>query len=108
MSKWKTIRDNHPNSIESYYEGKLSGAFSDREEKIMTALRAISKGTDRDIKDFLGVSDMNSVRPRITELIDEAGLIEECGFKTDDITGKKVRIVRIIPEEDKNQLSLFS
>ena len=107
MSKWESILDRHPNSISAYYEGKLNGEFSDREDKIMTALRAMGSGTDREVSEFLGFNHKSAVQPRISDLIEKAKLIEECGSKHDDITNKTVRIVRIIPQEDINQRSLF-
>ena len=105
MSKWHKIRQTHPNSVEAYYSGKLNNEFSDREEEIIKSLRALREATDREVMQFLGYSDMNAVRPRITELINLAGILEECGSKEDIVTGKMVRIVKIKP--NTNQLQLF-
>lgn len=107
MSKWKKLRKIHENSVEAYYEGRLTGEFSKREEEILTALRAMGKGTDREVSEFLEYGHKSSVQPRISELIEIAGLLEECGSKHDEITGKKVRVVRIIPYEDSRQLTMF-
>jgi len=51
--------------------------------------------TDRQIKDALGYSDMNAIRPRVTELVKLKVLEEICSIK-DQVTGKKVRVVRLI------------
>lgn len=48
--------------------------------------------TDREVMERLGYRDMNSVRPRITELIKE-GALEEWGNKQDEITNRRVRVV---------------
>lgn len=50
--------------------------------------------TDRHVMTALGFTDMNAVRPRITELI-KAGLLVECGETIDYVTGKRVRLVRM-------------
>lgn len=48
--------------------------------------------SDREVMIILGFNDMNSVRPRITELIQE-GVLEECGTVKDS-DGKPQRLVR--------------
>ena len=62
--------------------------------------------TDREVAYRLGFSDLNSVRPRITEMID-AGHLKECGNKADDLTGKSVRLVRIKLASENDQPELF-
>lgn len=62
--------------------------------------------TDREIKNFLRVDDMNAVRPRITELIDDGRLVE-CGEAKDVITGKTVRLTRMVRPEERTQMALF-
>lgn len=49
--------------------------------------------TDRDCLAHLGGSDMNDVRPRVSELIDD-GWLEECGREKCQITGRPVRVCR--------------
>ena len=49
--------------------------------------------TDRQVMEWLGFTDMNSVRPRITEMID-AGLLEVICDTLDPVTRKKVRLVK--------------
>ena len=107
LSKWQKIRIAHPNSVDAYYEGLLSNLFSSREKEIIDSLEVLGRVTDRDIMEYLGYTDMNQVRPRITELINKAGLLEEIGFTHDPATDKKVRIIRIKVLEDKRQLTLF-
>ncbi len=51
--------------------------------------------TDREIKEKMGLSDMNSVRPRITELI-KSGHLEETDNTKCPVTNKTVRKVRIV------------
>jgi hypothetical protein len=46
--------------------------------------------TDREVRDMCGFSDMNSVRPRITELVEEGFLVEGPSVK-DALTGRTVR-----------------
>lgn len=47
--------------------------------------------TDRQVALMLDFSDMNAVRPRITELIRE-GFLKEVGTAQDHVTGQKVRL----------------
>lgn len=46
--------------------------------------------TDREVRDRCGFQDMNSVRPRITELVEEGFLVEGPSVK-DEVTGRTVR-----------------
>lgn len=45
-------------------------------------------------KNYSSYFDMNHVRPRLTELVKEYELIEECGTKEDSLTKKKVTIYK--------------
>lgn len=86
----------HANSLVAYWSEKFR-SFSKRERLILGLLasrREIGTFTDREIKDALGFCDMNSVRPRITELI-KKGELEEWGSRRDSETGKMTRRVRI-------------
>jgi hypothetical protein len=70
-------------------------AHKGRKQLIVECLRLRAKPlTDRQIRDACcGESaDMNSVRPRITELIRE-GKLMECGEIVDPATGENVRVV---------------
>ena len=106
--KWHKVRQVHSNSVNAYYEGLLDSSFSKREALILDALKYLGSATDREVMDHLGFQDTNKVRPRLTELINDAGILEECGHKYDSYTEKNVRIVRIIKDEDQRQLNLFN
>ena len=47
--------------------------------------------TAREIAYKLGFSDLNAVKPRLTEMRD-AGIIETCGKKKDEITSRRVAV----------------
>jgi hypothetical protein len=49
--------------------------------------------TDRDVMQGLLRTDMNEVRPRITELI-RSGYLYECGRSVCRVTGRSVRICK--------------
>lgn len=83
----------HANSLLSYYSGERT-LFSKREQDVLLAVRAQGKATDREIMLSLQFSDMNSVRPRISELVED-GVLEEVGSQADPVTGKTVRIVAL-------------
>lgn len=80
----------HPNSLKAYAEEKPK--LLNRREAIMENVRQCGPGTDRQIRDRMGFTDMNQVRPRITELIDKGKLVETKTVK-DPSTGKSVRVV---------------
>jgi hypothetical protein len=87
----KREQDVHRHSIEGYHASK--GAISRRAMLVLQVLRESRVAmTDREVMRSLGFSDPNSVRPRITELID-AGIITEAGKTKDELTGKTVRKV---------------
>jgi len=98
----------HPNSIAAYQQERDAGNLSKRCKAILSAFSAASRWnggmTDRDILEHLGFSDMNAVRPRLTELI-KSGICEECGSVRDRATGKQVRLVRI--KQPVENLELF-
>lgn len=92
----------HDNSIASYHE--IKPELSGRRREIYLTLKNYSrKATDREIKELMGLGDMNAVRPRITELI-KSGYVEEVGSTKCPITNKTVRQVMIINE---GQMTLF-
>ena len=87
-------REQHVNSINAYDEGKEEW-FSKREKLILAALSGLKRGaSDRELMIRLGFTDMNSVRPRITEMVKE-GLLEEVSNQEDPITKKVVRVVAL-------------
>lgn len=54
----------------------------------------------------LGYSDLNCVRPRITEMISD-GVLVECGTKVDQTSGRHVRLCRVRLAEEARQPELF-
>jgi len=95
----------HSNSIESYHDIKpeLSGR---RRDVYITLYKNSSKLTDREVKDLMGFPDMNSVRPRITELVN-SGYVKEVGATKCPVTGKTVRQVMVDENLQEDQLSLL-
>jgi hypothetical protein len=85
-------RSMHRNSLEAYESegvqlGKRAAAIH------ALVLRSGRTWTDRQLMTALGFTDMNSIRPRVSELI-KAEMLAECGSVIDEQTGKRVRIVR--------------
>ena len=84
----------HNNTYASYIE--LLKTLPDRQKKILWAIKKMTDLkrpiTDRAIKTYLMLDDMNQVRPRVTELLKQ-GHIKE----TDPVqcihTGRQVRSV---------------
>lgn len=48
--------------------------------------------------------DMNHVRPRLTELVNEAHELIECGVKEDSVTHKRVSVYRRTTIQEKMEL----
>ena len=95
----------HANSIEAHAEG-ARGPFGHRAVTIIACLQMRhSPATDRDIMQSLGFRDMNSVRPRISELV-KRGTLAEVGTTTDPVTLKRVRLVDIAKSQDQTLLPL--
>jgi len=81
----------HQNSKKAYHEERVS--ISKRGADVLRVIRNCEHAlTDREVMQALGFTDPNSVRPRITELLD-GGFIREAGTTVDSLTGKKVRKV---------------
>lgn len=80
----------HQHSIEAYHSEQPS--LSRRAVAILAWLELHGPSTDREIVRGMGFSDMNCVRPRVTEAID-AGALVEVGEKRCAMTHKMVRIV---------------
>jgi predicted HTH transcriptional regulator len=84
----------HDNSRRTYHEE--AATIGKRAMDIMRFYRHCGGAvTDRDCMTALGFTDMNAVRPRITELV-KSGLLREVGAIEDRITGKRVRLVEAI------------
>ena len=99
----------HSNSIVSYYQLKKAKRYRiilDLLEKTFVPL------SDRQIKDKLGFSEMNSVRPRLNELINK-GIVKESNNIKCFLTGKTVRTIilddtyRIIHREKTGQFCFY-
>ena len=88
----------HQNSYASYES--VIETLSGRHKKIWDAFASEKKPlTDRQVKNILGLEDMNSVRPRITELVKKGVLMEDSNTKC-PVTGKTVRVCK------RNNLSM--
>ncbi len=88
----------HENSILSFHN-------TDRETRhkmILSVYEPNGEYSDRRICFMLGFSDLNSVRPRITELIDD-GILIECGRTFDLLTRRHVRLTRLAVKEEQNK-----
>lgn len=96
----------HANSLEAYHDGEL-GAFTKRQREILKAFAQRGTLTDRECLAALGYSDMNAVRPRITELID-SGVLREVGETKCPVTEKRVRLCEIAPQELPEYLPGFN
>lgn len=100
----------HENSIKTYYEELKS--LTNRQAEIFNILQQRSNEvfTDREIKEIMHFGDMNTVRPRITEMI-KKGIVKEQGVTKCIRTNKTVRVVRCITSDEyertrKNQTYL--
>lgn len=88
----------HPNSLLAYTTEQSK--LSKREQMIVDAISRSAKPyglgaiTDREIMRLLGFTDCNSVRPRITSLI-QKGILREVGNTKDSVSGKTVRVVAL-------------
>ncbi len=82
----------HDNSLSAYRAEEVK--LSRRAEAILSWIVLRGPHTDREVMVGMGFSDPNSVRPRITELIEAGKLMEVCS-RRDTQTGKTVRVVDI-------------
>ena len=89
----------HANSREAYQSLDVGR----RQAFVMQAYAERGAMTDRGVCSILGFSDMNAVRPRITELV-IAGQLIECGKVRDAETNRKVRVCRLAPAQLEMQL----
>lgn len=94
----------HPHSEAARGELAAEGTLSRRKAQILRWMQANPQPwTDRQIAARLGYPDMNCVRPRITELI-EQGLLVECDSIRCQVTNKRVR--RTAPALAQGELPL--
>lgn len=91
------VRALHVHSLEA--QDATSGEMKGRKAAILAWLRENGPATDRQVRDALfgDHADMNTVRPRITELV-ALGKCHEVGAVKDEVTGLHVRIVRAMNE----------
>jgi hypothetical protein len=89
-------RGHHTHSKDAHTD--LAAVLTGRRAVIHAWLTRHGPATDRQIRDGVmgAAADMNSVRPRVTELID-AHLAVESGAVRDPITGCTVRLVSAGP-----------
>lgn len=83
------------NSLEAYFS--ILNDMPKRRAIIFRSIAYYGPSTDRMIMKRLGYSELNSVRPRITEMINDNVLIQ-IGSQVDAWTNRTVRIVDIHPE----------
>lgn len=91
-AKRKRTQRLHANSREAYRAERSE--LKARSLAILVEVRVNGQGTDRQIKDRMGFTEMNAVRPRITELVD-AGLLREMKTVKCEVTGRPVRVVNL-------------
>lgn len=95
--------DIHDNSLEAF---KTLDKAS-RQKMVLECYHRYPLGlTDRDVKDLLGFSDMNSVRPRVSEMIKEdRPRLEEKKKIRDSVTGRNVRVVWLAGPRKQGELA---
>ena len=81
----------HPNSADSERQANKEKRY---EQILYYLIGSSAPLTDREIMRGLGYTDPNAVRPRITELVKAAKLIERDN-KRDMETGRTVRTVEV-------------
>lgn len=86
----------HEHSVAAYHEELPR--LSRRALAILDWVELHGKATDRDVMQGMGFTDMNCVRPRITEAVDLGALVE-VGEKRCPVTRKSVRIVDLSLDE---------
>ena len=86
----------HQNSLAAFRSEEPR--LSKRAAAILDWITEAGPRTDRQVMQGMGFTDMNSVRPRITEAID-LGTLVEVGEKVCPVTHKTVRIVDLSLDE---------
>lgn len=71
------------------------------EDKKMTAREIETKMNKKGYSKYF---DMNHVRPRLTELVNEYHMLIECEIKEDYLTHKQVAVYRKTTEQEKMEL----
>lgn len=86
----------HANSHAAYHQERKK--LSRRAMLILAWIDLNGQHTDREVMRGMGFSDMNSVRPRITELVDAGQLVEVRDVRC-PVTRKTVRVVGRPPKQ---------
>jgi hypothetical protein len=87
-----TEKQVHQNSIEAFHS--IEDKANRREVVLDVFKRKQAPLTDRQVKNLLGLDDMNLARPRISELVKSGDLVEMGSMKC-PFTGKKVRLTAL-------------
>ena len=90
----------HTHTAAAHEMGRVSGEFSKRAQLCLETVRALGTCTDRQVLTALRMHDMNAVRPRLTELVQD-GWLEECGAVIDGVTAKSVRQLRVVDPAER-------
>ena len=93
----------HENSIEAYEE--LRNSLNHRQDRILALIERKPHSTDREILIAYGGTEMNQVRPRISELIDKE-LVQESGNRKCPQTKRTVRTLKAIDYNNPLQMNL--
>ena len=88
-------RSIHPHSVQAF--ASIDATLAERQLAVLKAYQLAARPiTDRQCLALVhpGSSDLNRVRPRITELVD-LGFLVESGSAIDGQTGRKVRLCAV-------------
>lgn len=94
----------HDNSLEAYES--IRATLKGRQLEIWQILWKTPHMTDREILMAIGGTEMNQVRPRITELL-KKDLIRETGSRICFHTGKKCRTLALKKQKPQMELDLL-
>ena len=86
----------HPNSLAAYQSE--ADRLSKRAWLILAFITHNGPKTDRQVMEGMGFKEPNSVRPRITELIEAGKLLEVTSVRC-PTTVKTVRVVNVPPKQ---------
>ena len=99
----KPMRSVHPNTREAFVDQVVSGRMAGRRANVIEIVRTRGPVTDQQVKEFLGLDDMNQVRPWITRCVQGRVFMELPEKVKDHQTGKPVRRV-VLSEDVKEQM----
>jgi pimeloyl-CoA synthetase len=104
MSQHETHRM-HANSLYAHRENIGEGTLAKRCQEIADTFARGGRMTDREVCEYLHKHDMNSVRPRITEMI-AAWILRECGKRLDVHTNRGVRMCELVPRCEQLEMEM--